>query len=194
MSFCRDAFAWDGAMRYAYCALRSVPAFRTMLLRLRSGLAADAFLATLLDLAEPAPEADIADPDDSARMTDTVSLQGHRGRVVGAKSPHKPRGQHSGCDRFQFAAAHLPFRRGDLELLKMIVEHERNLGDTARQTTIHRPGAEFPISQREGVGRGPAGNKQREASDSFALQGKRMSSREHRLASPQGCDPAAAVR
>src|SRR6266566_2214207 len=147
-----------------------------LLLGLRPGLAADAlrFLATLLDLAEGAPEADIADPDYGARITDAVSLQGHGGRVVGAKRPHQPRRQHGACDRFQFAAAHLPFRRGDLELLQMIVEHERNLGDAARQTTIHRPGAELPISQREGVGRGAAGDKERKASDSFAFQGKRM--------------------
>src|SRR5712671_3148011 len=202
MSLCRDASQGKAqcATLIAPYSLQSFPDFASalsglQLLRLRPGLATDALrlLATLLDLAEGAPEADIADPDYGARITDAVGLQGHGGRVVGAESAYKPRRQHGGCDRFQFAAAHLPFRRGDLELLKMIVEHERNLGDAARQTAIHKPGAEFPISQREGVGRGPAGDKEGEASDSLALDGQRMSSREHRLARPQDRDPAAAV-
>src|SRR5258706_10858994 len=203
MSLCRDASHGMAqcATLIAPYSLQSFPDFASapsgllQLLRLRPGLATDALrlLATLLDLAEGAPEADIADPDYGARITDAVGLQGHGGRVVGAESAYKPRRQHGGGDRFQLPAAQLPFRRGDLELLKMIVEHERNLGDAARQTAIHEPGAEFPISQREGVGRGPASDKEGEASDAFALESKRMSPREHRLASPQDRDPAAAV-
>src|SRR5260370_7111862 len=72
------------------------------LLRLRPGLAADALrlLATLLDLAEGAPEADIADPDDGARITDGVGLQGHRGRVVRAPSAYNPRRHHARAAQF----------------------------------------------------------------------------------------------
>ena len=55
------------------------------LLGLCPGLAANALrlLAALFELAEAAPEAGIADPDDGARIADAVGLQGHRGRIVG---------------------------------------------------------------------------------------------------------------
>src|ERR1700722_7026532 len=151
------------------------------------------FLTTLLELAETSSKSGIADSDCGARIADAVGLQSHRGRIVGGESAHQSRRQHGARDRFQFAAPRFLFRRRDLQRLKMFVYYERNLDDAARQPAVRRTGSEFPVRQCERLGRSATGEKESETSDSFALKGKRMSAREHRLTSPRRRDPAAAI-